>query len=49
MDSGSTDLTVALVPTAMNAGVWISPCGVVMVPVRPRNSPPFSATCAAVG
>jgi hypothetical protein len=49
MDSGSTDFTVALVPTAMKAGVRISPCGVVMVPVRPRNSPPFSARCAGVG
>ena len=49
MDSGSTALTVALVPTAMNAGVWMSPCGVVMVPVRPRNSPPLAATCPADG
>ena len=32
---GSTDLTVALVPTAMNAGVWMTPCGVVITPVRP--------------
>ena len=49
MDSGSTDFTVALVPTAMNAGVWISPCGVVMVPVRPRNPPPLAASWAADG
>src|SRR6476469_3665764 len=49
MDSGSTYLSVALVPTAMNAGVWISPCGVVMVPVRPRNSPPLASICPADG
>ncbi|SIM55608.1 Uncharacterised protein [Mycobacteroides abscessus subsp. abscessus] len=35
MVSGSTALTVALVPTAMNAGVWMSPCGVWMTPARP--------------
>ena len=29
------DLTVALVPTAMNAGVRMSPCGVLITPVRP--------------
>jgi hypothetical protein len=44
MDSGRTDFTVALVPTAMKAGVRISPCGVVMVPVRPRNSPPLAVS-----
>src|SRR6476620_11365132 len=49
MDSGSTDFTVALVPTAMKAGVWISPCGVVMVPVRPRNAPPLASSCPAAG
>src|SRR6478672_8317162 len=49
MDSGSTDFTVALVPTAMKAGVWISPCGVAMVPVLPRNSPPLADTCSADG
>ncbi len=38
MDSGSTALTVALVPTATNDGVAISPCGVWMVPVRPSRS-----------
>src|ERR1700712_4723802 len=38
IDSGSTALTVALVPTAMNAGVWMSPCGVRRVPVRPSAS-----------
>ena len=37
MVSGSTALTVALVPTATNAGVWMSPCGVWMTPVRPRR------------
>ncbi len=37
MASGSTDFTVAAVPTAMNAGVWISPCGVWMVPTRPSR------------
>ena len=49
MDSGSTALTVALVPTAMNAGVWISPCGVVMVPVRPWKPPPLSSIWAGEG
>ena len=29
------DQTVARVPTGMNAGVWMSPCGVEIVPVRP--------------
>ncbi len=33
-DSGSTPLTVAFVPTGMNAGVRIWPCGVVITPVR---------------
>ena len=37
MDSGSTVFTVALVPTGMKAGVWISPCGVVMTPLRPSS------------
>ena len=37
MVSGSTALTVALVPTAMKAGVWMSPCGVWTTPVRPRR------------
>ena len=31
---GVRDLTVACVPTGMNAGVWIVPCGVVIMPVR---------------
>ena len=34
MVSGITDLTVALVPTGMNAGVAICPCAVVIVPAR---------------
>jgi hypothetical protein len=34
MASGRTDLTVALVPTGIKAGVWISPWGVVIVPTR---------------
>ena len=38
--SGSTAFTVAFVPTAMNAGVLIVPCGVVITPERPR--PPGS-------
>ena len=38
IDSGSTDLTVALVPTAMNAGVSMTPCGVLIRPVRPSAS-----------
>ena len=52
--SGSTDFTVAFVPTAMKAGVrMIGPCGVWMTPVRPRaplsrpgcrRSKPTSAT-----
>ncbi len=37
MVSGSTALTVAFVPTATNAGVWMSPCSVWMTPVRPRR------------
>ena len=49
MNSGSTAFTVALVPTAMKAGVRISPCGVLMIPVRPRNSPPFCSIRAADG
>jgi hypothetical protein len=49
MASGSTALTVALVPTAMNAGVWIWPCGVEMVPVRPRNAPPLASVRADDG
>src|SRR6185503_19094716 len=32
--SGSSDLTVASVPTAMNAGVSTTPCGVVNRPAR---------------
>ena len=43
MVSGSTALTVALVPTATNAGVRISPCGVWMTPLRPR-APGMSAS-----
>ena len=35
MISGSTAFTVALVPTAMNAGVLMWPCGVLRTPVRP--------------
>ena len=35
--SGRTALTVAWVPTAMNAGVWMSPCGVRMTPTRPSR------------
>ena len=34
MVSGITDLTVALVPTGINAGVSICPCGVTTVPAR---------------
>src|SRR4029453_17336940 len=49
IDSGSTALTVALVPTAMNAGVWMVPCGVVMVPVRPRKVPPLASIKASDG
>ena len=37
MLSGNTDLTVALVPTGINAGVLISPCGVVITPTRPKG------------
>src|SRR5690349_6885961 len=36
MASGSTALTVARVPTGMKAGVRMSPCGVEIMPVRPR-------------
>src|SRR5882757_3143947 len=43
MVSGSTALTVALVPTAMKAGVWMSPCGVWITPTRP-DRPGNSAT-----
>src|SRR5882757_4308732 len=43
MVSGSTALTVALVPTAMKAGVWMSPCGVWITPARP-DRPGNSAT-----
>ena len=35
--------------TVSPAGVWISPCGVVMVPVLSRNSPPLADTCSADG
>ena len=35
MVSGSTALTVALVPTGMKAGVRMSPCGVWITPTRP--------------
>src|ERR1700710_2565319 len=38
-----TAFTVACVPTAMNAGVWMSPCGVRMTPARP-NRPESSAS-----
>ena len=37
MVSGRTALTVAWVPTAMNAGVWMSPCGVRITPARPSR------------
>jgi hypothetical protein len=30
-------LTDAWVPTAMNAGVWTSPCGVRITPARPSR------------
>ncbi len=39
MASGRTALTVALVPTGVNAGVRMSPCGVRMTPARPRCAP----------
>lgn len=45
MLSGSTALTVALVPTATKAGVRIGPCGVVITPVRPSR--PGSRLCTA--
>ena len=32
--SGATALTVACVPTGMNTGVWIAPCGVWSRPAR---------------
>ena len=35
MESGSADFTVAFVPTGMNAGVFISPWGVEIVPLLP--------------
>src|SRR4029078_11021092 len=35
MVSGRTVFAVAWVPTAMKAGVWMSPCGVRMTPARP--------------
>src|SRR6476469_1779008 len=43
MTSGTTALTVACVPTAMKAGVWMSPCGVRITPARP-NRPGSSAS-----
>jgi hypothetical protein len=42
MASGKTDLTVALVPTGMKAGVCIWPWGVEIVPTRAME---FSALC----
>ena len=48
MVSGSTALTVAWVPTAMNAGVWMSPCGVWMTPTRPAG-PGSSASTSKYG
>jgi hypothetical protein len=42
MASGRTDLTVALVPTGMKAGVWIWPWGVEIVPTRAKE---FSGLC----
>lgn len=48
MVSGSTDLTVAAVPTGMNAGVWMSPWGVWMVPTRPSR-PSNSAVTVKYG
>ena len=41
IDSGSTALTVAWVPTAMNAGVRMSPCGVWITPTRPARPGQF--------
>ena len=48
MLSGNTALTEALVPTAMKAGVRMSPCGVWMTPVRPR-APASSASTVKYG
>ena len=41
--SGRRPLTVARVPTGMNAGVWTVPCGKVMTPCRARPSGPDSS------
>jgi hypothetical protein len=38
LNSGKTDLTVAFVPTGINAGVCICPCGVEIVPTRASES-----------
>src|ERR1700687_2578326 len=48
MVSGRTPFTVALVPTAMKAGVRMSPCGVRMTPARP-NRPGSSASTVKNG
>ena len=40
--SGVIDLTVACVPTGMNTGVWISPCGVWTTPLL---APEFLSSC----
>ena len=44
VDNNSTDLSVALVPTGINAGVLISPCDVVITPVRPSRPSSFLPT-----
>ncbi len=43
--SGSIDLTVALVPTGMNAGVLITPLWVVICPRRALPSVLISLKC----
>ena len=45
--SGSTDFTVAFVPTGMNAGVGTSPCGVARTPAR--ASPSVAVTRKVIG
>ena len=40
----STALSAPLVPTGTNAGVWMTPCGVVILPTRARE-PGFFERC----
>ena len=48
MVSGRTAFTEALVPTAMKAGVRMSPCAVWMTPLRPPQ-PGMSASMVKNG